>query len=114
MSELRICPFCGGKRTRPAMRKGRTFINGLDETIEQHKWYIQCCKCKARGPIASGKVNLYENKLVSEERRKKFPTWQTTDRELKEAAMNKWNQVAGILRGQISIDDVMGEVSGGG
>lgn len=73
------------------MRKGRKFINGLDHPIEQHRWYVQCCKCKARGSVASGKVNLYENYFISQDTRNKFPEWQTTDDEIKRIAVMLWN-----------------------
>ena len=88
------CPFCGWHKSRLQMKKGRKFINGLDHPIEEHKWYIQCIKCKARGPIASGKVNLYENHFITTEQREKFPDWQTTDEELMSKAVKLWNRRA--------------------
>ena len=91
MDNVEVCPFCGSNKVRGVKRNGRTFVNGLDQPIEQHIWYIQCTKCKARGSIASGKVNLYENVMVSEERRKEFPSWQTTDSELFREAASLWN-----------------------
>ena len=65
MIELKPCPFCGNAKIQMKKKKGRTFVNGLDEPIEQHKWYAQCTKCRARGSIASGKVNLYDNNTIN-------------------------------------------------
>lgn len=88
------CPFCGNERVVAQLKTGRNYINGLDQPIQQHKCYIQCTKCKARGALASGKVNLTENYCVSVSAREKFPTWQTTDNELKEKALILWNERA--------------------
>ena len=86
------CPFCKGTRVLLQMKKGRKFINGLDHPIEEHKWYAYCTRCKARGPIASGKVNLYENYVITPETRAHFPRWQRTDNELRAEAMELWNR----------------------
>ena len=91
MNKPMYCPFCGEDSTRLKKAIGRRFVNGLDEPIEQHKWYVQCQKCKARGSIASGKVNLYDNFAITPEKRKKFPSWQTTDNELMRLAIRLWN-----------------------
>lgn len=87
MSELKCCPFCGNENPTIKMCKGRKFVNGLDQPIEQHKWYVQCTKCKSRGSVASGKVNLWENL----NRDFKRPIWQTTDDEIKSIAIKLWN-----------------------
>ena len=87
MEELKRCPFCGNENPTLKMRKGRKFINGLDQPIEQHKWYARCPKCKARGSVASGKVNLWENLNHDLQR----PIWQTTDDEIKMVAVKLWN-----------------------
>ena len=87
MEELKRCPFCGNENPALKMCKGRKFINGLDQPIEQHKWYVQCQKCKARGSVASGKVNLWENLNHDLPR----PIWQTTDDEIKRIAVKLWN-----------------------
>ena len=81
------------------MRKGNKYVNGLDHPIEQHKWYVQCTKCKARGSIASGKVNLYENYFISQETRNHFPPWQKTDDEIKREAIDLWNDRPGGFGG---------------
>ena len=85
------CPFCGSGRIRTDHKTGRKFINGLDHPVEQHKWYAQCTKCKARGAVASGKVNLTENYFISQATRDRFPEWQTTDNELHRKAIELWN-----------------------
>ena len=87
MEELKRCPFCGHDKPIIKMCKGRKFANGLDHPIEQHKWYVQCPKCKSRGSIASGKVNLFENLYPRLTR----PIWQTTDDEIKSIAIKLWN-----------------------
>ena len=91
MDKLKPCPFCGSTKIRMEKKKGRTFVNGLDQPVEQHKWYAQFTRCKARGSIASGKVNLYYNYAISQETRDKFPEWQTTDDEIRRIAVVLWN-----------------------
>ena len=84
---LKQCPFCGYEKPGLMMCKGRKFVNGLDQPIEQHKWYVQCPKCKARGSVSSGKVNLWphiNNDLP-------IPGWQTTDDQIKSIAVKLWN-----------------------
>ena len=87
MERLKQCPFCGYEKPGLMMCKGRKFVNGLDQPIEQHKWYVQCPKCKARGSVASGKVNLWSdlNKDLP------IPGWQTTDDQIKSIAVKLWN-----------------------
>ena len=87
MEELKRCPFCGYEKPGLTMRKGRKFVNGLDHPIEQHKWYAYCPRCKARGSVASGKVNL----LARLYQDLPTPVWQTTDEEIKSIAIKLWN-----------------------
>ena len=87
MEELKRCPFCGNVNPALKMCKGRKFLNGLDQPIEQHKWYVQCPKCKARGSVSSGKVNL----LSDLNRDLPIPRWQTTDDQIKSIAVKLWN-----------------------
>ena len=87
MEELKHCPFCGNENPVLKKCKGRKFINGLDQPIEQHKWYVQCQNCKARGSVASGKVNLWEHLNYDLPR----PIWQTTDDQIKSVAVKLWN-----------------------
>lgn len=94
MTKRKLCPFCGWPGTSLIRSNGRKFINGLDHPIHEHKWYVRCNKCNARGPIASGKVNLYENNFITPEQRAKFPEWQTTDDELIDKAVSAWNRSA--------------------
>lgn len=88
-----LCPFCGNTKSTLRGNTGRRFVNGLDHPIEQHRWYVQCNKCKAKGGIASGKVNLYENgEPIAPESRKNYPDWQTTDADLARKALDLWNR----------------------
>ena len=92
LEHIKPCPFRNNETLMITGRKGRRFVNGLDHPIEHHKWYVQCGKCKARGSLASGKVNLYENYCITPEQRAKFPEWQTTDNELRDKAIRLWNE----------------------
>ena len=87
MDKLKPCPFCGNENPTIKMCKGRKFVNGLDQPIEQHKWYVWCPKCKSRGSVASGKVNLLGDLNYYLPR----PIWQTTDKEIKNIAIKLWN-----------------------
>ena len=87
MDELKHCPYCGYKTPKIMMRKGRKFVNGLNHPVEQHKWYVQCPKCKARGPISSGKVNLMRNLYHDVPR----PEWEKEDNTIKDIAICMWN-----------------------
>jgi len=52
--EILPCPFCGGKCRVSGKRKG---INRRTGTL----YYVICNKCKARGPLVSGKTVEFEN-----------------------------------------------------
>ena len=94
MEELKPCPFCGYEKPITMMRKGRKFVNGLDHIIEQHKWYVQCPRCKARGSVASGKVNpsAWWYRDIAK------PVWQTTDGEIKSIAVKLWNVRVDLMK----------------
>lgn len=87
MEKLKRCPFCGYENPKTKMCKGRKYVNGLDQPIEQHKWYVQCPKCKSRGSVASGKVNL----LAAWNQNLPKPIWQTDDDVIESIAIRLWN-----------------------
>lgn len=90
--ELKPCPFCGSEKTKLIKNSTLYGFNGLDERIEQHKFYVRCNKCFARGGTASGKVitRLSSTTLGLS---LALPEWATTDEALKAEAVAKWNTI---------------------
>lgn len=58
MSELKPCPFCGGKAKLSAKDHLFGGYNGIGQSRREYLIRAICNKCKARGkPIATGWVN---------------------------------------------------------
>lgn len=90
MNELTPCPFCNSEKTKLIKTSTLYGFNGLDVRIEQHKFYVRCNKCFARGSIASGKVITKIPSAILE-LSLALPEWATTDEALKAEAVAKWN-----------------------
>ena len=76
------CPFCGASNAGIEHRSKWIYGDGYD--AERRTYSVRCRVCKARGPIASGKVPLASSK--------KPPTWAKTERELYDDAVKKWSR----------------------
>lgn len=83
MSELKPCPFCGGKpwlREKVLKRYGKKWLTGKQKN--RYAMYYYCGRCKARGGVATGTFT-YVNYLSASDRRY-----------LKENAIEAWNRRA--------------------
>lgn len=84
MDKLKNCPFCNSNHIKLVLSRNVCGTNGLDWIVEQHRWSARCNICKARGPIASGRVMPgHDDAMVS---------WQQTDSNLKQLAITLWNK----------------------
>lgn len=87
------CPFCGSESLKIEKKSALIGHNGLDMRVERHTWSVRCNTCNARGGTSSGKV------IDGWQRRRfpdiKMPEWATTDKEIREVAVQKWNRREG-------------------
>lgn len=86
------CPFCGSESLR--IEKKSAFIGrtGLDMRVERHTCSVRCNTCKARGGTSSGKVIGWQWRWFPDTQ---MPEWATTDKEIREVAVQKWNRREG-------------------
>ena len=88
--KLKPCPFCGSKKLKLDRKSKYAGCNGLDERVEQHTYSVRCNVCHARGGAVGGKV-LFGSGLFGIDI---LPSWATTDKELKQKAIESWNRRA--------------------
>ena len=91
---LKLCPFCKSNGLKLVLSKYVCGTNGLDWIVERHRWSVRCKYCKARGPIASGRV--VPGHRITEDQ--EIAPWQTTDEMLKAKAIETWNRRAELCK----------------
>nr|DAH16962.1 MAG TPA: restriction alleviation protein [Caudoviricetes sp.] len=89
MDELKKCPFCGGKKLKIKRKSRLAGWNGLDMRVEMHTFSVRCNTCHARGSTVSGRV-MDDQRICCDQ----LPDWATTDKALKEKAIEAWNRRA--------------------
>lgn len=68
MSELKHCPFCGGK-ARIMYKQGHFYgRNGFGNIKAEYKVYIKCNKCHARGGLVTTEPLIDPNPYLEDER----------------------------------------------
>lgn len=88
--KLKPCPFCGSEKLKIENKSVLAGYNGLEQRINKVTYSIRCNKCHARGGTSSGKILASFNFIFNGE--ELMPTWATTDNELKQKAVDKWNR----------------------
>ena len=91
MADASWCPFCGSRKLKLEKKSVLDGFTGLDDRVERHTFSVRCNVCHARGPAFGGKVipHFFTNRILGIE--VEYPSWATTDEELKEKAVNAWN-----------------------
>lgn len=89
--EVKPCPHCGSKKYKVESKK---VLDGylLDTYRVMRKTFsVRCNACFARGGAVGGKVIESYEHFISEH---ELPEWATTEEQLIEQAVKKWNRRA--------------------
>ena len=78
------CPFCGSHSTKVVFKSRKFGENGLGDPIVILSASVRCNRCRARGPVASGKHSTVK--------REEMPSWHHTEYDLKFAAVQAWER----------------------
>ena len=88
--KLKPCPFCGSEKLKIESKSVFAGYNGLEQRVNRVTYSVRCNKCHARGGAISGKILASFKFILNGE--ELMPTWATTDSELKQKAVDKWNR----------------------
>ena len=88
--KLKSCPFCGSEKLKIESKSVFAGYNGLEQRGNRGTYSVRCNKCHARGGAISGKILASFKFILNGE--ELMPTWATTDSELKQKAVDKWNR----------------------
>ena len=84
MDKLKKCPFCGSTKLK-IDKKSKLYENTAIARIENHTFSVRCNVCHARGGAVGGKVADFRYT------KNPLPEYLTTDVELKQKAIEAWN-----------------------
>lgn len=89
--EVKSCPYCGSNKYK--IESKRVLDGYLLDTyrVIRKTFSVRCNACFARGGAVGGKVIESYEHFISEH---ELPEWATTEEQLEEKAVEKWNRRA--------------------